>query len=170
MPLTPAITITQNTGLPNEFVITDSSTGSDPGLTSRRVYIYTNANAALVNPGTTTAYTLWPIADASITMDVLTRDMSFLITVEWLTGSTVTYTYTNTYCFPAYTKTFLYNLSETQSTNPTIVQATDYFNNKATLWECIDDAENAVLYEDIQTSQLCLDICYFYIINSSKFF
>lgn len=170
MPLTVSISVTQNTGTPSEFTIQDTSTGSDPGITSRRVYIFTPSNTNLVNPGVTTSYTEWDISDSEITMDVLERDMALLIRVQWLTGSSVTYTYENTYCFTAYTKTFLYNLTETQSTNPAIVQATDYFENKATMWECIDDAENATLYEDIQTAQLCLDICYYFITNSAKFF
>lgn len=170
MPLTPSIAITQNAGSPSSFIITDDSTGSDPGLTSRRVYIYTAANDNLVNTGTITDYTAWDIGDSAITMDVLERDLAVLITVQWMTGSTVTYTYSNTYCFTAYTKTFLYNLTETQSTNPSIVQSTNYFANKATMWECIDDADNATLYEDIGTAQICLDICYGFIINSSKYF
>jgi hypothetical protein len=170
MALTVSISISQNAGIPSQFIISDTSTGSDPGITERRVYLYNSANGTLVNDGTATPYTLWPIADATITMDVLDRDMALTVIVQWVTGSTVTYTYTNYYSFTAYTRTFLYNLSNTQSSNPAIINSTNYFGNKAIVWVCVSDSDNAVQYGDIQSAQLALDLAYYYIINASKFF
>ena len=170
MAFVPLLQINQNNGSPSDFTITDVSTGSDPAITDRRIYVYISNNTTLVPAGTITAYTDWPIVDGPLTLDVLTRDFAVMIVGQWLVGSTVTYTYTNYYSFTAYTRTFLYNLSETQSTNPAIIQATNYILNKAAMWDCVFDSDNAVNYGDIQTAQLALDICYYYMTNSTKFF
>lgn len=172
MSLTVSISISQNNGNPSQFIITDTSTGSDPGITERRVYLYTASNTTLVNSGTTTAYTLWPIASSTITMDVLTRDMGLLVVVQWLTGTTVTYTYSNSYDFDAYTNVFGYNLTVTkQLSNPQIINATNYFSNKSLLYELIDDADIAIsVGEDIAKAQLALDQAYNLQINSNLYF
>jgi len=172
MALTVNIEITQNDGIPADFLITDISTGSDPGITERRVYLYDAAGNTLVNSGTTTAYTLWPIADSEITMSVLNVDMALMIIVQWITGSTVTYTYTNYYQFPAYTKSFLYNLTVTnQLTNPDITKDTQYLFNKLQLYTYVKDAANAIeLGPDISKSQLAFDMAQQMMNNSSYFF
>ncbi len=171
MPLTVSISVSQNNGQPSVINLTDTSTGSDPGITSRRVYIYKADNTTLVPSGTTTAYTVWPIADSTIALDVLSRDFAVTIVVEWLTGSTVTYTYTNTYDFTAYTRTFLFNLSVDQLGAPIIINSTNWFSNKAIMWVCVNDADNAIAYGgNVTDAQLSLDIAYNMIVNSSKYF
>lgn len=172
MPLVVNIEITQNNGSPNEFTIEDISTGSDPGITERRVYITDAANNPVVPDGTTTSYVVWPIADSTITLDVLPRDMAYKIIVQWLTGSSVTYTYTNYYQFPAYTKSFLYNLTVTnQLTNPDILKDQQYLFNKLQLYTYVKDAANAIEFgPDISKAQTAFDIAYNMMNNSSLYF
>lgn len=172
MALTVSISVAQNTGTPSQFVISDTSTGSDPSITERRVYLYDSQNNTLVNSGTTTAYTLWPIASSSITMDVLNRDMALEIIVQWVAGSTVVYTYTNEYDFDAYTNVFGYNLTVTnQLSNPAIINSTNYFSNKSLLYEFIDDADISVsVGQDIVKAQFALDSAYNLIINTNLYF
>lgn len=172
MPLTPSISVSQNNGTPSQFSVQDTSTGSDPGLTERRVYLYNSANNTVVPSGTLTNYIVWPIADSSITIDVLSRDMAFMIVVNWMTGSTVTYTYTNYYQFPANTKVFLYNLSVTQQlSNPNIIKDTQYLFNKLQLYTYVKDADNAVaLGPDISKAQLAFDLAYEMMSNSNLYF
>lgn len=172
MALTVSISVSQNNGLPNVINLTDTSTGSDPGITERRVYLYTSANTTLVPSGTTTAYVVWPIADSTIALDVLPRDMSLMIIVQWLTGATVTYTYTNYYQFPAYTKQFLYNLTVTQQlTNPDITKDTQYLFSKFQLYTYVKDAANAIEEgPDISKAQLAFDLAYQMMTNSNFFF
>lgn len=172
MALTVSISISQNTGIPSQFVIADTSTGSDPSITGRRVYLYDSKNNILVNSGTTTAYTLWPIADSSITMDVLLRDMSLLVIVEWIAGSTIVYTYSNEYVFKAYTLLFAYNLTVTnQLSNPAIINSTNYFSNKSLLYELIDDADISVeVGQDIMKAQFALDSAYQLMVNENNYF
>lgn len=166
-----AITVQQNTGSPSQFVVTDSSTGSDPAITSRRIYLYKADNTNLVPTGTTTSYISWPIANGPITIDVLSIDMALMITVQWLVGAVVTYSYTNYYQFPANTKTFMYGLSVDQSSNPTIISATDYFSNKAKMYTFLSDAANAIAYgPDIVKAQLAFNLAYQMIINQQLYF
>lgn len=172
MPLTVNIEVSQIAGDPATFQLEDISTGSDPGITSRRVYLYDPANNTLVNPGTTTAYTVWDIADDTIEMNVLDRDRALMLIVQWLTGSTVTYTYTNYYVFTAYTNIFLYNLTVTnQLTFPDILKDQQYLFNKLQLYTYLKDAANAIAYgPDISKAQIALDIAQQMMNNSSLYF
>lgn len=171
MPLTVSISISQNTGIPSAFVITDTSTGSDPSITSRRLYLLKPDGTYLVPDGTTTDYVEWSIAQSSITLSVLERDMALEILVEWLAGAVVTYTYENSYVFTAYTNTFLYNLSVDQSSNPAIINATDFFANKTKMYSYVKEAENAIaIGEDTVKAQLALDRAYQMILNEDKYF
>ncbi len=172
MPLTVSVSVSQNAGLPGRFVVTDTSTGSDPSITTRRVYAYIADNTTLVPDGTSTPYVSWPIADGPLSMDVLSRDYAVMLVVQWLDGSNnVIYSLTNYYVFTAYTKQFLYELTTDQASNPPIIQVTDWFSNKALMWTCVDDAENAIaLGEDVKKAQLALDIAYNMIVNQDKYF
>lgn len=170
MALTVSISVSQNAGNPNSFVISDTSTGSDPGITSRRVYLYKADNTTLVNSGTTTAYTLWPIADSTITMDVLTRDTALMFVIQWMTGTSVTYTLTAYYAFTAYTNTFMYSLSVDQSTNPTIISATDFFANKTKMYSFLKEVGTSISFNDTVKAQLALDLAYNMIVNQQLYF
>lgn len=156
------------------MVITDSSTGSDPTITTRRIYLYKADNTTLVPEGTTTPYIEWPIAEGPITLDVLDRDYALMITVQWLAGAVVTYTYTNYYPFLANTLTFLFGLSTSQSAqmfNPNILTSTNFFLNKAKVWTFVKDAANAISFgNDLTKAQLALDEAYDYIVNEDKYF
>lgn len=174
MPLTVSISISQNSGVPSSFTITDTSTGSDATITTRRIYLFKADNTNLVPDGTTTAYVDWPIAEGPITLDVLDRDLALMIVVQWLDNTTVVYDYTNYYVFLAYTNTFLFGLSTSQSAqmlNPNILTATDFFKNKATLWGLVKDAQNAIDYgQDTVKSQYALDLAFSITSQSDKYF
>ncbi len=174
MPLTVALSIAQNNGLPNTIVVTDSSTGSDPTITTRRLYLYIADNSTLVPDGTTTPYIEWPIAEGPLTLNVLERDYAVMIVGQWLAGAVVTYTYTNYYQFNANTLTFLFGLSTSQSAqmfNPNLLTSTNFFLNKAKVWAFTKDAANAINFgNDLTKAQLALDMAYGYIINEDKYF
>lgn len=171
MALTVSISVAQNNGLPSTMVITDTSTGSDPSITIRRIYLSKSDGTYLVPEGTTTDYIEWPIAETSITLDVLDRDLALEILVQWLAGAVITYSYENSYVFAAYTNTFLYNLSVDQSSNPAIINATDFFANKTKMYSYVKEAENAItIGEDITKAQFCMDKAYSMIFNEDKYF
>lgn len=171
MPLTVSISVSQNSNIPSSFSISDTSTGSDPSITIRRVYLIKPDGTFLVPEGTLTNYIEWPIADPSITLDVLDRDLSFEILVQWLAGSTVVYEYENSYVFTAYTNIFLYNLSVEQSSNPAIINATNFFANKTKMYAFVKEADNAIaIGQDTTKAQLCLDKAAYMIQNADKYF
>ena len=76
MPLTPNFSTSQAVGEPSVITVTDTSTGSDAAIASRRVYLVDYEGNYVVAAGTTTAYTPWPLAQTSIDIDCLTEDMA----------------------------------------------------------------------------------------------
>ena len=74
MALIPNFSTEQFSGTPNAFTITDTSTGSDVTITSRRIYLLQANGTFLVPAGTNTNYIVWNIADSSIVLDVLSQD------------------------------------------------------------------------------------------------
>src|SRR6478752_1919626 len=132
MPLTtPNFSATQAAGTPESISVTDTSVGSDVGLTSRRVYLEQSDGTYLVPSGTTTDYVLWDISDASIDIDdILTQDTALSIRVDWMTGSVVTYTKTIAYGFQAFGENFYYGLilGQVPITVPAIAQSTNYWD------------------------------------------
>ena len=84
MPFIENFTATQYISVPNLIVITDTSTGTDAAITSRRVYMRKSDGTYLVEEGTTTNYELFPLATGNIiSYDVLDKDYALTITVEW---------------------------------------------------------------------------------------
>lgn len=155
MPLTPSIAVAQSGLSPNLVVITDDSSGADAAVTSRRVFVQDTSGEYYVPEGTTTDYTQWSYADASISLNILTQDIGALITVQWLdVSNTVLYTYTNTYPLAEYNKQFFYYLFQQQSLAPSVVQDANYYANLSTFWADVQGGVNCVtLADDIAACQ-----------------
>lgn len=172
MPLTPSFTISQSGVDPALVVATDTSTGSDVAITSRRIFFETDNSTYLVPDGTTTDYILWPYSDTFISLDLLDTDQAVTVTVQWLdVSNTVLYTSTEKYCLQEYNKQFFYYLIQQQALTPTIIQDSNYFSNMATYWMYITGALQAILIgADISASQSCLDKATYMMQNQSKFF
>jgi len=116
MPLTPNFTTSQQAGLPSNVIITDASTGSDVAIVSRRVFLVNYAGEYLVADGTTTNYTVWPLAQSSISIDCLSADTAVQITVNWVDAGGVTlYTKTSLAGFTLFNMTFYYSLTQGQA-------------------------------------------------------
>lgn len=172
MSLNPNFTIGQNPLQPNIVVANDTSTGSDVAITQRRIFVQDTQNNYLVPAGTTTQYTQWAIGSGTISLNILTKDIAASITVQWLDiNNTVLYTLTYQFCFPLFTKQFLYYLVQLQGLTPTIPIDTNYNANIAILWSNILGAMNAVtINSDIFASQAALNRAYTMIVNQSKYF
>lgn len=171
MPLVPNFSATQSLGSNGLITLTDTSTGSDSGLTTRRVYIRTSNGTYLVQSGTTTSYELWalPLATA-ITLNVLSQATAASIRVDYMTNSTVTYTKTILWDFDLQLYLAGYNLTRSALSNPSIVQDQNYYANKMKLIVDIDDSENAVsLGGDIVNAQSALDRGT-YLVNNAQYF
>lgn len=157
MPLSVSISATQSIAYPNLITLTDSSTGSDGTITIRRVYIRTSTGTYLTDgqvESSSPSYTEWPYADATIQLDVLTEASSVEITVQWLAGSTVVYTYTDTFCFDLQDYVFALGILSNQTGSPGVLQDTNYYNNFMQFIVNLFCAETAITKaDDIYSSQ-----------------
>jgi hypothetical protein len=172
MPLTVSFTTRQTTGLPEKITVTDTSTGSDAAVTGRRLYLRL-ANGAYLRPdGVTTDYITWPLADASLTVDVLARDQAVNVTVLWINASgAAVYSKSVLTLFTLYARHFLYNLTQGQTGNPVLVNDGSYWDKKGEIQTALDSAKNAVeLAADIYGAQACLNHAQNIIDNAEYFF
>jgi hypothetical protein len=160
MALTPNFTATQLLGLSSTVVVTDTSTGSDVAITSRRVYFRTDAGAYIVPSATTTDYVAWSIANSSINIDVLTKDMALYVRVEWLDVNGIVLYYKETlYGFKSFNEDFLYQLSGYLANNYKRT-ADAGFNEQVQLCRTyIDSGDQAIsLGGDIMKGQTLYDL------------
>lgn len=159
MPLSPNFSTSQTVGAPQSINFIDTSTGSDGAITARRIYMQTSSGSFLVEQGTSTDYEVWPLADVSITLDVLSKDYALLITVEWVdnTGD-VLYSKQSLTSFTLFNETFDYQLTQVLSGNPVRINDNNFFSQKSQLRECIDSGNQAILLaSDIEGAQQCYD-------------
>lgn len=177
MAFTPGFTTAQTVGLPNKINFTDTSTGSDINIVSRRIYIKDAANNYLVQAGTTTNYEPWsivspPLDPLSISLDVLKKDMALYVTVQWLNASnTVLYEKSFLTGFTLYNEAFDYQLTQVLSGNPLLINDHNFFNNKSQLRVSIDSGNQAIfLAADIFGAQQCYDRATNLRLNSPYFF
>jgi len=173
MPLTPSITATQSIAYNNIITLTDASSGTDNTITTRRVYIRTATNQYLTESGSssTPAYITWSYADATIPLSVLTEATSPEITVEWYAGSTLVYTFTDTFVFNLQDYVFMLGVMADQTSSPGVLQGTNYYYNSIQFIVNLFNSENAIdPGEDIYSSQGALNRNQVMIDNESIYF
>jgi hypothetical protein len=174
MPITaPNFSATESLGMPEQVTLTDTSTGSDAGLTERRVYFRMANGKWLTTAGesTTPAYEVWPIADSSITLSLLSQSTTLEITVFWMTAEAVTYQKSTLYCFDLFDYLFAYNLIGAQTSDPGIIQDTSYYSNFSAFIVNMFCAESAVIYgDDLYSSQAALNRNQVLIDNEGDYF
>lgn len=161
MPLTPNFSVSQLSGSPNSFTITDTSTGSDAGITVRWVYLLQADGTYLVPDGTLTDYIVWDYGEPSITLDVLSQDTALSILVQWRDGSSSLYDKTQAVGLDAFGQNFFYSLSDGQVaiTNPPVSLSQDYYQNKLQFLCYLKSAEQAITYaSDIVKAQVNYDL------------
>lgn len=172
MPIVPAITVAQSPLAPENVILTDTSSGSDASITSRRAYIQDSEGNYLVESGVVTDYNVWALATNPITLDVLTTDTAVTITIQWLdVSNNVLYSFDDEYCLAEFNKGFLYYLEQQLSLNPGIQQDANYDANVSIFWSNIRGALNAVSTgDDIAASQACLNRCNNMRLNQTFYF
>jgi hypothetical protein len=160
MALSAAFTATQLLGLPETIVVTDTSTGSDGAITSRRVYITDAFNNYIVPEGTTTDYVVWAWADSSINIECLTKDMAVDITVQWLDGSNnVLYDSNALYGFTSFNEDFAYQLTGYLANNYKRTADSGFNDNASQLRLYIDSGDQAISRGgDLMKAQTCYDL------------
>ena len=172
MPLVPNFTASQYSGTPSVITLTDTSTGSDVTIASRRVYLLQANGTFLVPAGTTTDYIVWDLVDTSIDLDVLSQDTALSITVQWMSGiQTVVTSKTISFAFTAYNETFYYGLTESQVANSNLSASTNWYQTKLVLRVELDSADQAITFaSDIYSAQAALNRATYISTNQSYFF
>lgn len=174
MPLSADFSSSESLSTLSNVRFLDISTGSDSGLTERRIYVRLPNGNWLVEGGvesTTEAYTTWPIADSSITINLLTQSTSASVRVDWLTGATVTYTKTHAQEWNLYDYVFGFGLLQNQTASPRIIQDVNYYSNFFAFITNIWNSENAIFAaDDIYSSQGALNVNQNMINNAQLYF
>lgn len=173
MPLTPNFETSESLSILENVTFLDTSTGSDLGLTSRRISLLLANGNYLTTAGesTTIAYEDWPIADLSITLALLSSSTTARVTVDWLTGSAVTYTKTLLQEWDLYDYVFAFQQQSNQTASPRIISASNYYSNFFAFITNIWNSENAVeIGDDLYSSQEALDVNQNMINNTSLYF
>lgn len=178
MAISQNFTASQSSGTPNIITLTDTSTGVDTAVTSRRIYLLQSNGTYLVPDGTTTNYIVWPITNTTtrepltINLNVLTEDTALSVRVDWLSATNVVlYTSSNTFAFTAYNETFYYGLTESQVANPNLSASTNWYQTKLNLRVEIDSAKQAIAFaSDIVSSQEALNRATYISTNQAYFF
>lgn len=134
--------------------LTDTSTGTNPGISGRLVYLRKADGTYLTPVNSTTNYIFWPFisgAGDTININVLYKDYALDVTVVWYTGSTQYDTLTSLCLFRAYSEKFLRQLTFAQSGRPNLLNNNNYWTQKQKLRTLIDDAIQGVAEINDQT-------------------
>ena len=174
MALTVNFTATQTLGEPSEINFTDTSTGTDVAVVTRRIFTRTPAGEFLVEDGTATQYEVWGDFPTTTTktLDVLDKDYATTITVQWLdVSNNVLYDKTLIRGFTLYNESFDYGLTQLLSGNPLLINDDDFFTNKSDLRTEIDSGNQAIeRASDPFGAQQCYDRATNLRLNSQYFF
>lgn len=155
---------------PANFTLTDTSSGSDPALTGRTVYLYEADNSLLGG-----APIDWPLSDGNtITINgLLTWDFSLNIVVTWQSSAPIpgsSYTKAQIVTFTGNSNDFAYSLVQQISSNQAITRDTYYLYNLALVNSDILNADRCSNYGDLGAAQQCLNRIYNFYINRNYFF
>lgn len=153
-----SFSVSQSAVSPSDVTITDTSSGMSGTITQRRVFV-SQADGTYLTGNGTVNYDAWALADAALTLDILTTDIAALIKVQWLNVSNVVVDEVeNTFPLAEYNKQFLYYLVGLQGLTPGIYQDSNYSGNIGIFWTDIIAGINAVIYgNDIAAGQACFD-------------
>lgn len=153
------------------IILTDTSTGSDPSLTGRTVYLYQSDNSLL--GGSTVD---WPLSSGStLTIsDILTPwDFSLNILVTWQSSSPIpgsTYSTNHLATFTGNSNSFAYSLLQQISSNQAITRDTNYLYNLALVNSDILNAIRANDFGDQGAAQESLNRIFNFYVNRSFYF
>ena len=131
MALDASFTATESMSDPNLITFVDTSDGVDATITNRTITIRLANGNWLTEAGesTTEISTDWSYDDSEIELDLIAQSEAPSIIVKWFAGDVETYTYTDTFCWNFYDYLFGLQLLQGQTSNPVIVQDTNYLMN-----------------------------------------
>jgi hypothetical protein len=152
------------------FQITDTSTGSDPNLTTRSISLFKTDNTLLGG-----AAIPWPLSDGSTKLisGLLVRDFSLNIVVTWTSSSPIpgsTYSKAGVVTFTGNSNEFAYGLLQQIAAQQSITSDNGFLYNLALVNSDIRNADRASFYADQGNAQAALDRIYNFIGNQNFYF
>jgi len=175
--ITADFSASQNYAFPSRITFTNSSTGTDVSAVALRISLMTSGGTYLVPSGnSSTQYITWPIADATLTTDVLGgtdgKDYGLYCLMEYLNVSNaVVASKSQVLGFTAYNENFDFTLSQMLSGNSPLMNDNRFFEKKSLLRTYIDSGNKAIeLASDYLTAQICYDEATAIRNNSQYFF
>lgn len=152
------------------FTLTDTSTGSDGGLTDRQVFLYKVDGTLLTGSPID-----WPIANSTLVLSgILPIDYSLSIVVNWISSSPLappsTYTKTSINTFTGNTQNFLNGLIQQIAAKQGITNDQGFLSNMNIMYTFLDNANLAQANNDQGNAQLNLTLAYGVIQNETLFF
>lgn len=153
-----SFTVSQSAITPASFTVTDTSTSIPGTVTKRRIFVQDAYGNYLTGNGTVD-YDDWALADAAITLSILTQDSAVNILVQWLDVSNVVVEdLDNNYPLSEFGKQFFFTLISDLGLSPGTYQDANYKGNLAVYWANIVAGDNAVTYgNSIAAAQNCYD-------------
>lgn len=153
---------------PTSFSLTDTSVGTDSGITIRQITLLQADGTPLIPKGNITPYIIWPvvsgIGDVLNIVGILPKDYSLNISVLWVSSAPLsppsTYTVNQLNTFTANLRVFSYFLTQEISANPNLLNDNGFFPNKSKLRVLIDDAVECNTFNDQSNAQKSLDAAY----------
>jgi len=173
MALTVNFTSSESLSSNNLVTFTDTSTGTDLTITTRRIYIRLANGNWLTTAGesTTSAYESWDYSLATIQLDLLSKSTTANVTVEWYAGASLVYTKTILMEWDLYDYVFLFGLLSAQTSFPAVNDNQGYWPNSFKMVTGIFQSESAVTnMDDLYSSQAALDRNQYLIDNQNLFF
>ena len=159
MAFLPDFTAIQSTAAPSNLTFTDTSSGSDIAIASRRIFIQMANGDYIVISGNPNDYTMWDVAISQITLDILKKDVAVTITVDWYDSlGNKLYTKTKVFAFTKFNEKFDYGTTQMLTANPMLINDNDFFVHKADMRISIDSGNQAFnLVGDLFAAQECYD-------------
>lgn len=173
MSFVPNFSATESLASPSQITLTDESTGSDGTITARLVYCRLADGSYLVEDGNDADYTVWPLGDNTITLDILTRSQAVEISIKYLAGSTLLTAYTKTilWGFDLYDYIFAFEKVQVLTSKPKLIDNPNFLLSMMKLDVNLFCETIAIeTGDDIYSAQAALDRNYQLISNKITFF
>lgn len=176
MPFNGSLTAVQQYPNTSRVLFTDTSSGSDPNITGRRLYPRNAAGQLVLPTGNTLGYIDWPLPLATpLLVDLLPKDIALNIQCVWISSSPLPSSVYDVILLSAFTKNikrFLYERTQDLAAYPSVSNDKGFVGYYIQLQSEVDTAELAVTPDilDISDAQGAIDRSYYIIKNQNNFF
>jgi hypothetical protein len=159
MPFVPSFTAIQVLGSPSQIEFTDTSTGSDPSIAARSIFIQLVDSTYLVEAGNPNRGSYWNINEPDIILTLLSKDIAAKVTVAWVNMfGAVLWESVSLQGFTGFNEEFDYQLTQLLTANPLLINDNDFFPSKSNLRTSIDSGNQAIsIASDLYAAQQCYD-------------